>query len=165
METYPTLYVDGDVLMPEDGEPIERVSLAVDDNGVMRKWKCRHCGEELEEDGDGWEAPDAPMAWRVDCSENFEGEDGDDSRPHEPEPRPLAWVNHAAIELDEDDDAVHVSISVGDPRGAFTFTVRRLPDSAEVNGGRLIMHTPHPGEGWAHEKLTELHSGTYLIGG
>lgn len=71
---------------------------------------------------------------------------------------PLGWCNSAAISLDRRDDAVTVSISVGDPRGAFAFTVRRLSD------GRLVLHTPYPGEGMAHMQLREMHPGTYEIG-
>src|SRR5262249_39058457 len=60
---------------------------------------------------------------------------------------PLGWVNSATIHLDREDDAVHVLISVGDPRGAFAMTVRRLQD------GRLVMHVPYPGEGMSHMPL------------
>lgn len=79
---------------------------------------------------------------------------------------PLGWCNSAAITLDRDDDAVHVSISVGDPRGAFGFTVRRLPqgNSVDPNGQPvLVMHLPYPGEPMPHMTLSELHTGTYRI--
>ncbi|MFD8493365.1 hypothetical protein [Amycolatopsis sp. NPDC059657] len=69
------------------------------------------------------------------------------------------------VGVDEDEDSVTLAISVGDPRGAFTFTVRRVPD--DVDGplaGRLIMHTPYPTEPLPHEHLTPLHPGTHLIG-
>lgn len=69
----------------------------------------------------------------------------------------LGWINSAAITLDRGDDAVTLSISVGDPRGAFTLTVRRLPN------GSLIMHVPHPGESFAHQPLKQLREGTYEI--
>lgn len=71
---------------------------------------------------------------------------------------PLSWCNSANIRQDPDDDAVHVSISVGDPRGAFAMTIRRLDD------GSLVMHVPYPGESMPHMKLTDLHPGTYRIG-
>lgn len=45
------------------------------------------------------------------------------------------------------------------PRGAFTFTVRRRPDT-----GDLLLHVPYPGEGMPHMTLTEDHPGTYRIG-
>ena len=99
------------------------------------------------------------------------GEDPDAGRldygkgPHVPERAPLSWVNSAAIDADDKDDSVTVSISVGDPRGAFCFTVRRIPDHAESHlAGRLLMHLPYPGHPLPHEPLTEHHPGTYLIG-
>lgn len=70
---------------------------------------------------------------------------------------PLGWVNSATITLDRRDDAVTLSISVGDPRGAFTLTVRRLPD------GRLLMFAPHPTETMLHLPLAELRPGVYEI--
>lgn len=78
---------------------------------------------------------------------------------------PLGWVNSATIEFDEDDDAVRLHISVGSPMGGFTLTVRRLPDNAPDNGGKLIMHVPTPGQPGLHAPLRDLHEGTYLIEG
>ncbi len=80
--------------------------------------------------------------------------------------RPLAWCNSARISLDPDDDEITVSISTGDPRGAFTMTVRRVPaDSDSQYAGRLVLHVPYAGMPLAHDTLSELHQGTYLIGG
>lgn len=70
------------------------------------------------------------------------------------EPGPLTWLNSARITTDPADDAVHCLVSVGDPRGAFCFTVRRTPD------GRILIHMPRPGEGMAHVETRELHPGT-----
>lgn len=74
------------------------------------------------------------------------------------EKAPLGWINNAAITLDRGEDAVTLTISVGDPRVAFAFTVRRLPD------GRLVMSLPYPGETWLHMPLRKLQEGTYEIG-
>ncbi len=71
---------------------------------------------------------------------------------------PLSWFNSARITTDPDDDAVHCVVSVGDPRGGFCFTVCRKPD------GTLLIHTPYPGEGMAHEETHELHPGTLVVG-
>ena len=60
------------------------------------------------------------------------------------EPGPLTWLNSARITTDPDDDAVHCVVSVGDPRGGFCFTVRRLED------GKLVINTPHPDEALPH---------------
>lgn len=71
---------------------------------------------------------------------------GDGDGPHSRERIAPSWVNCAGMSTDEKDDSVTVSISVGDPRGAFTFTVRRIPDNAESDlPGRLILHVPYPG--------------------
>ncbi len=75
----------------------------------------------------------------------------------EDEETPLDWMNSAGIVLDRDTDSVHMRVSVGDPRGAFVFTVRRKPN------GELIIHTPYPGEGFPHMDLEEHHQGTYLV--
>jgi len=81
---------------------------------------------------------------------------------HVPESTPLSWVNSAGIHLDAESDAVTVSISVGDPRGAFAFTVRQI-EPEDGGDPYLIMHTPYPGMGWAHMPLTEMHPGTYRV--
>ena len=73
------------------------------------------------------------------------------------EARPLAWCNSAGIHLDTADDSVTVAISTGDPRGAFTMTIRRNLD------GQIVMHVPHPSDGSLHEPLTPHHDGTYLV--
>lgn len=70
---------------------------------------------------------------------------------------PLAWVNHAGINLDRQHDSVTVRISVGDPRGAFAFTVSRHPD------GDLRLSVPYPGEGAPHCELEQLNPGFYRI--
>lgn len=71
---------------------------------------------------------------------------------------PLSWLNSARVVLDPKEDSVTFCASIGDPRGAFTFTLRRKPD------GGLIIHMPHPGEGMAHEETRELHPGTLEVG-
>lgn len=67
-----------------------------------------------------------------------------------------ALVNSAAIDWNGDD--LTVTISTGDPRGAFAMTVRVMDD------GTRLLHVPHPSNGLLHEPLTELHPGTYKIG-
>lgn len=90
----------------------------------------------------------------------------------EHELRPLAWCNSARIHLNADEDEVTVAISTGDPRGAFTMTIRRIPAMYDEAGnvsnpdkaGRLVMHVPYEGMSLAHEPLTHLHFGNFLIG-
>lgn len=69
------------------------------------------------------------------------------------------WLNSARLHVDEDTDEVTCVVSVGDPRGGFAFKVRRTPD------GRILLHTPHPGEGAPHLQLAQLHPGTYQVVG
>jgi hypothetical protein len=76
---------------------------------------------------------------------------------HDWQPIPLAWANSAHLRFDPDEDAIYLSVSVGDPRGRFVFTVRRMPS------GELILHTPYPGEGMPHIPLTEIRPGTYEV--
>ena len=70
---------------------------------------------------------------------------------------PLSWLNSARIVADVDNDEVIALVSVGDPRGAFSVTFRRLPD------GRILIHLPTPGEGMPHLDTRELHPGTLEI--
>src|SRR3954447_13603108 len=141
---FSSLYVDGPVgLADEDPETV-----TLEFTGAS-EYRCRNCGEDLVEtvDGIASESGDA-------CPDEDDGE-------HEPERVPLSWCNSAAIQVDESDDSVTVSISVGDPRGAFTFTVRRVPDDAT---GKLVMHVPYPLQPSPHMTLNPLHEGTYLVG-
>jgi len=78
---------------------------------------------------------------------------------YDQEPGPLTWLNSARLVADPDDDAVHCYISVGDPRGAFGFTVRRLSD------GTLVIHTPYPEEGLSHMETKHSHPGTLSVVG
>lgn len=72
---------------------------------------------------------------------------------------PLGWANSAQIVLDRDEDSITLLISVGDPRGAFAFTVRRTQD------GELRLTVPHPSDGLLHMPLTEDPGrGMYKIG-
>lgn len=133
-----SITVDGEEV--NAGEDFERLTVA----GPGDRFSCTKCGESWDSD-----ELDEEEANASDCP------DGDQ---HTVTSSPLSWLNHAGVSFDEDEDSVTVSISVGDPRGAFTFTVRRLPD------GRLIMHTPYPGEGMPHVATRELHPGTLAIG-
>jgi hypothetical protein len=74
------------------------------------------------------------------------------------EPGPLTWLNSARITADPGEDAVHCVVSVGDPRGGFCFTVRRLSD------GRIVIHMPYPGESMPHMATRQLHEGTLEVG-
>lgn len=76
----------------------------------------------------------------------------------EREAAPLGWVNSASIELDAEADTITFTISVTDPRGAFTVNVHRLRD------GSLYLMTPHPSDPLLHAPLREERPGVYEIG-
>ena len=71
---------------------------------------------------------------------------------------PLSFLNSARITTQPEDDAIHLLVSIGDPRGAFCVTFRRKPN------GTVLIHLPTPGEGMAHLETRELHPGTLEIG-
>jgi hypothetical protein len=147
-----------------NGEPSEILdedgSVTLEFDSYRPQYRCRDCGVDLVETtggflpADGGDEDDCP-ALPAD----------DDPRPHDPERIPLSWCNGARITTDEADDAITVALSVGDPRGGFAVTIRRIPDDAPGDlAGRLVMHTPYPGEPLPHEQLSPLHPGTYLVG-
>ena len=76
----------------------------------------------------------------------------------EPCTGPLSWMNSARMVLEPEEDAIHLCVSIDDPRGALVFTIRRLRD------GRLVIHTPHPDGGAQHCEVGPLHPGTMEIG-
>lgn len=69
---------------------------------------------------------------------------------------PCAWANSAAITVDPAEDSVTVAISVDDPRGAFTMTVRRID-------GQLYLYIPHPDRGLQHTDMTPINAGAYRL--
>ncbi|MCP3800710.1 hypothetical protein NLX83_15690 [Allokutzneria sp. A3M-2-11 16] len=150
-----SLYLDSDYVATTEDE--SRVALEF--GGDLPGYRCARCGADLDDTGDGFSGADGDTL----CPD-YENEDGDpDDGPHEPQAIALAWANSATIVTNEAEDSITVLISVGDPRGAFAFTVRRVPDDAPSHGGALILHTPYPGESLPHRPLSELHPGTYLI--
>lgn len=157
---FPIVSIDGE--QQEIFDDVERVLVEIPEQGETDR--CTACNEPLTKDSDTYSGgPEGSL-----CLENVldePDEDGNEYGPHTPEPIPLSWLNSAGIHLDASEDSVTVTISVGDPRGAFAFTVRRIPADADNDiAGRLIMHTPYPGEGSPHMPTKELHPGTLLIG-
>jgi hypothetical protein len=144
---YSTLTVDGDESQFIDDD----AHVAVAFPGSDATHRCATCGEDLTETTQGYESE--LTGGTCPCA---------DDDAHDAEPVPLSWVNSAAILTDDGEDSVTVTISVGDPRGAFCFTVRRIADGDLV--GRLVLHTPYPGECMPHRPLTQLHPGTFVIG-
>jgi hypothetical protein len=153
---FAALYVDG-VVPDLCCETLETVSLEFDsDTGPTHR--CRACGEELTETVAGYVSTSGDR----DC---VDADPDDGVTVHDAERVPLSWCNSAGIRLDESQDSVTVMISVGDPRGAFVFTVRRVPDDVDSDlAGQLVMYVPYPGEPAPHMPLSPLMDGTYLVG-
>ena len=148
---YPLLAIDGipASVIDVDSNAPSAVTLNFGPDGDAL---CRACGDLLTETADGW----ADREENRECGDNAE---------HGPDPAPLSWRNSASIRPDIDSDAVTVTISVGDPRGAFCFTLRQIPTDVEGRlAGRLVMHTPYPGEPMPHLRVNERDPGTYVIG-
>ena len=93
-----------------------------------------------------------PVELAIHNEQKINGDYGDDDLA-----MPLGWLNSASIVTDANDDAVRFFVSVGDPRGAFQFTVRRMPD------GDLLIQTPTTGDSFLHRPLRELFPGTLQI--
>lgn len=161
------LSVDGEMIPTECDEGS---SVSLDGPTVNKcEWRCETCGELLNEDVDGYEGEDSGLA----CPASDQDDEADDSGEtatgaqglHSPQRLPLSWANSAEIRSDPDQDSITLSLSAFDPRGAFVFQIRRIPDDADHDlAGQLIMHVPYPGEGMLHAPLTEHHPGTYIIG-
>lgn len=128
--------------------------------------RCKACGLALDLDIT-FEAVDNPYRIPADQCIDTDLDDNDNHDEHDPEPIPLSWLNHAGVQLDPDNDRVTLHISVGDERGAFTFTVERIDNPGHENHGRLLMFQPKANDtGWPpqHETLTQINDGAFLIG-
>ena len=132
------------------------------DTDTDTEFRCATCGTNLVETSGGFVDDNGDR----DCPDHFPDDpDTDSTGPHTPERVALSWCNSASIRTDESDDAITLSLSTGDPRGAFTFIIRRVPDDADSPlAGRLLLHMPYPGEPMAHEPLHAVHPGTFVIG-
>ena len=156
---------NGDMIgLDEDGSSVVTV-----ENAEETEWRCTSCGASVSEEPEGYiDESGARVCAAYDPWEDPEVGDVDSAPdfgegPHRAQRVALSWCNSAAIHTDEAEDSVTVTISVGDPRGALAFTVRRIPDDAPTNAGRLLLHTPYRGESRPHAELTPAHAGTYWL--
>jgi hypothetical protein len=161
------------------------VRLVGNEEGTESAFRCTHCGETTTDEPEGddvdGECPDSgnwvpcgECQGTGECSEPAHETDGDECvcggsgdcaascesgtvEVHEWEPVPLHWFNSAGIHANPEGDEVIVTISVGDPRGAFAMTVWRNSE------GDLMLSAPHPSNGMPHMKLTETTPGYYKI--
>ena len=120
---------------------------------------CEHCGESIAEYMTGWEHDHTGSRWCHDLSDS-DAADSDDATSASP--AMSLPVNWAGITTNTDDESVRVEISVGDPRGCLTMTVRRVRD--DDGAERLLLHVPHAGDSLPHVAMREIAPGTYQIG-
>ena len=163
---FAALYADGR-LVDSDGDT-ESVGLELDTGRAL--WCCRACGAELAETTSAYttdttDTTGGPVCWAYEPAEDTGTGPGFGEGPHDPQRVPLSWCNHAGIQVDPGSDSVTVSVSVGDPRGAFTLTLSRVPDDAAGElAGRVVLHVPYPGQPLGHLPLAEVRPGSYAVG-
>lgn len=143
------------------------VQLSINEEGDLPSHRCANCGEETDQDDIvmfGVESCDG-SGNMADCPTHIVDGDGDcescdgsgELEIHDWEPIPLNWCNSASIHARPDRDEIQVTISVGDPRGAFVLAVESREDG-------LYLSVPHAGMGMSHMPLTERSAGWYKIG-
>lgn len=161
------LSADGQMLASDIEDETSSVAL---ENANGTEWRCAACDAELSEDVDGYtDETGSQICDAYDPDEDPDIRDGESAPdigegPHWPERIPLSWTNSAGIHTDPDEDSITLTVSVGDPRGAFAFTVRRVPDDTDMHAGRLMLHVPSPEDITPHAGLTPVHPGTYRVG-
>lgn len=143
------------------------VQLSINEEGMLPSWRCSGCGDESQED-------EAPVPGEpcdgsgnyVSCGDHVLDEDGDcescdgtgEIEVHDWDKIPLHWLNSASIHTDTVGDRVYVTISVGDPRGAFVMRVERCSD------GELRLSVPHERMSLPHMPLHERGPGFFMVG-
>lgn len=128
-------------------EDLAQIQVKLNEDGDMSEVRCAHCGEDLNEADPTVTAGDKT----AEC-------DANDGGPHEKEWAPLTWAKNICVSFNEERDEIELGIATADPRGGWTFKLRRTPE------GVVLMHLPHDGMTDPHEPIKELHSGTFAIG-
>ena len=120
---------------------------------------CAHCGDTIAEYVTGWEHDTTGNRWCHDLTDEEAAEDDDATAAT---PAPTSPGNWAGVTIEPDEETTQVEISVGDPRGCFTMTLRRVHDSE----GRthLFLRVPHPEDSTPHAPMREVYPGYYEIG-
>lgn len=155
------------------------VQLSINEDGFLDQWRCSNCGEESGDD-----APDESCEGSgsyLKCfscrgshaCEDCSGKDTDcpncdgtgecpdcdndgDIEVHDWERIPFHWINSASIHVEN--DHVDVTISVGDPRGAFVMRLERHSD------GELRLSVPHERMALPHMPLQQRGPGFFKVG-
>jgi hypothetical protein len=126
-------------------------------------WRCVHCGDRFADEAAG---ADGTCMYSDTCTVPVDVTGHDCNTDHEHcvchhdlvnEAEPFSWVNSAGIHFDEAKDQIDLSISLGDPRGAFVMSVFRLPN------GQIRMEVPHPEDGFLHLPLRQIGTAVYIV--
>lgn len=126
---------------------LTQIMIALNEDDDMSEIRCAHCGEELNED----EPTETLEGGDAECEAN-------DYDPHEKQYAPFTWAKNIAVSFDEERDEIELAIATGEPRGGWTFKLRREPD------GVVLMFLPHADMASPHEPIRELRPGTFVIG-
>lgn len=132
-------------------DELAQIQVTLNVDGDMSEIRCRHCGEDLNEDTPPGTPLETLMEGETGCGSNDDG-------PHEQEYAPLTWAKKITVSFDEERDEIDLAIATGEPRGAWSFKLRRTPE------GVVLMHLPHPDMSGPHEPIRELRPGTFAIG-
>jgi hypothetical protein len=167
---YSTLHVnlgteDGDskVILVDDLDG--GVQLSINEDADQPTWQCTYCHAESHEEDmpelPGCRSYDEIVPCPIEIPDHRDCDhcdDDDQVSVHDWQLTPLTWCNSASINVHPDRDQVTVTISVGDPRGAFVMSAYRLDD------GSLRLSVPYPGESMPHMPLHRIHDGFYHVG-
>ena len=119
---------------------------------------CAHCGDLIAEYSE-WVHDSSGQVW---CHDLTDDEAAGDDDATSATPAAAVPGNWAGVTVDPAGESVRVEISVGDPRGCLTMTLRRV--RGEDGTERLLLHVPHPEDSTPHVALREIAPGTYQIG-
>lgn len=134
-------------------DQLDTVRVILNEDGTEPRATCTHCGDAMDPDQpDRSKGENSDPEW---CADNPDGDE--DTSPHVGQTNPHTWANSARIILDDERDAIHVTVSYADPRGSFALTVERMED------GTMRLTVPHPDDSQLHAPLTEIHPGHYKI--
>lgn len=152
------LHYNGDApesMLEEDGH----LTVAFDWEKDRKQYRCWNCDTVFtdEEDAEDEECADTECSTGHDCDEVEPTEEPCVFTHHlVEETEPLSWVNSVGIHFNEEADQIDLSISLGDPRGAFVMRVYRTDKG-------LRMGVPHPNDSVLHLPLREINDGFYAV--
>lgn len=160
----------------------QSVSIHIDDNNldatahINETRLCIYCDTGVEEYGDDWLHEDTGSIYcdetldptrmtpedRREALESFDSVDEYRNEHGAATPYLVAPGNWVGFTLDAVGGTTQVQISLGDPRGCLTMTVRKAVDPT-TGQACLMLDLPYEGEGAAHVDLEHIYGGTFRI--